>query len=349
MRTKNEATSDTDGRDDVGVYLYEISRTPLLNAAQEVELAKKIEVGVYADFLLDEGEIPRGVRREELVWLVADGKQAKDQFLRANLRLVVSIARRYLRSGMAFLDLIQEGNIGLIRAVEKFDYERGYKFSTYATWWVRQAITRGIAQKNRAVRLPVHMIEDVNRMLRAREQLRAEMGGDEPTPAQIAEVLGISVAHTAELIGFDQQEPVSLDAEVGEDDSVSLGDLVGDDDAPSPEAIVLAGIERDQIESLLSCLSGREAALMRARYGLSDGRERTLTEVAAEFGLSRERIRQLEIRSLGRLRDLARGRGLQEEGWDADPEAPPATLKITRTSRKHAPKKPGGSRKVTAA
>jgi RNA polymerase sigma factor (sigma-70 family) len=305
MRTDEVAEE----RDLVGVYLHEISRTPLLDAAQEVELAKAIEAGLYAEFLLDEPELPKGVKRAELERLVVDGERAKDRFIRANLRLVVSIARRYVRSGMPMLDLIQEGNTGLVRAVEKFDYERGYKFSTYATWWIRQAISRAIAQQERTVRLPVHLVEDVNRMRNVQRQLTRELGSD-PEPEQIATALGVPVDRVHELIRWSQ-DTVSLDTPVGDDGDTNLGDLVADSDSPSPEDIVLGALERQRIEGLLGHLDDRSAGIMRARYGLEDGREHSLTEVASRFSLSRERIRQLEIQALGRLRELARAEGLQ--------------------------------------
>jgi RNA polymerase sigma factor (sigma-70 family) len=304
MRTDEVAEE----RDLVGVYLHEISRTPLLDAAQEVELAKAIEAGLYAEYLLD-GEVPKGVKRAELERLVVDGERAKDRFIRANLRLVVSIARRYVRSGMPMLDLIQEGNTGLVRAVEKFDYERGYKFSTYATWWIRQAISRAIAQQERTVRLPVHLVEDVNRMRNVQRQLTRELGSD-PEPEQIATALGVPVDRVHELIRWSQ-DTVSLDTPVGDDGDTNLGDLVADSDSPSPEDIVLGALERQRIEGLLGHLDDRSAGIMRARYGLEDGREHSLTEVASRFSLSRERIRQLEIQALGRLRELARAEGLQ--------------------------------------
>ncbi|MFI5840233.1 RNA polymerase sigma factor RpoD/SigA [Catenuloplanes sp. NPDC051500] len=296
-------------RDLVGVYLHEISRTPLLDAAREVDLSKAIEAGLYAEHLLDTDELPKGVAREDLERVVTDGGRAKDEFIRANLRLVVSIARRYVRSGMPMLDLIQEGNTGLVRAVEKFDYERGYKFSTYATWWIRQAISRAIAQQERTVRLPVHLVEDVNRMRNVTRQLTRELGAD-PEPAQIAASLGVTVERVGELIRWSQ-DTVSLDTPVGDDGDTNLGDLVADSDAPSPEEIVLTGLERQRIEGLLNHLDDRSAGIMRARYGLEDGREHSLTEVASRFSLSRERIRQLEIQALGRLRELARAEGLQ--------------------------------------
>ncbi|WP_199714637.1 sigma-70 family RNA polymerase sigma factor [Micromonospora radicis] len=305
MRTDEVAEE----RDLVGVYLHEISRTPLLDAAREVDLSKAIEAGLYAEHLLGADRLPDGVTREELGQLVADGERAKDLFIRANLRLVVSIARRYVRSGMPMLDLIQEGNTGLVRAVEKFDYERGYKFSTYATWWIRQAISRAIAQQERTVRLPVHLVEDVNRMRNVARQLTRELGGD-PEPEQIAAALGVTVERVNELVRWSQ-DTVSLDTPVGDDGDTNLGDLVADSDAPSPEEIVLTGLERQRIEGLLNHLDDRSAGIMRARYGLEDGREHSLTEVASRFSLSRERIRQLEIQALGRLRELARAEGLQ--------------------------------------
>lgn len=296
-------------RDLVGVYLHEISRTPLLDAAKEVDLSKAIEAGLYAAHLLGTDQIPAGTERSELRQLVVEGERAKDLFIRANLRLVVSIARRYVRSGMPMLDLIQEGNTGLVRAVEKFDYERGYKFSTYATWWIRQAISRAIAQQERTVRLPVHLVEDVNRMRNVIRQLTREMGAD-PQPEQIADALGVSVERVNELKRWSQ-DTVSLDTPVGDDGDTNLGDLVADSDEPSPEDVVLSGLERQRIEGLLNHLDDRSAGIMRARYGLEDGREHSLTEVASRFSLSRERIRQLEIQALGRLRELARAEGLQ--------------------------------------
>src|SRR3982751_3523955 len=305
MRTDQVAEE----RDLVGVSIREISRTPLLDAAKEVDLSKEIEAGLYAEHLLDSGETRRGVSREELERVVQEGQRAKDLFIRANLRLVVSIARRYVRSGMPMLDLIQEGNTGLVRAVEKFDYERGYKFSTYATWWVRQAISRAIAQQERTVRLPVHLVEDVNRMRNVQRQLTRELGSD-PEPEQVARSLGVPLERVVELMRWSQ-DTVSLDTPVGDDGDTNLGDLVSDSDAPSPEDVVLAGLERQRIEELLNHLDDRSAGIMRARYGLEDGREHSLTEVASRFSLSRERIRQLEIQALGRLRELARAEGLQ--------------------------------------
>ena len=296
-------------RDLVGVYLHEISKTPLLDAAQEVDLSKNIEAGLYAEYLLELDELPAKWDRDELRAMVRVGETAKDLFIRANLRLVVSIARRYVRSGMPMLDLIQEGNTGLVRAVEKFDYERGFKFSTYATWWIRQAISRAIAQQERTVRLPVHLVEDVNRMRNVVRQLTRELGG-EPEVIQIADALGVTAERVVELKRWSQ-DTVSLDTPVGDDGDTSLGDLVSDNDSPSPEDVVVASMERTRIAGLLGHLDDRSAGIMRARYGLEDGREHSLTEVASRFSLSRERIRQLEIQALGRLRELARAEGLQ--------------------------------------
>jgi RNA polymerase sigma factor (sigma-70 family) len=296
-------------RDLVGVYLHEISKTPLLDAAQEVDLSKNVEAGLYAEYLLELDELPAKWDRDELTAMVRLGDTAKDLFIRANLRLVVSIARRYVRSGMPMLDLIQEGNTGLVRAVEKFDYERGFKFSTYATWWIRQAISRAIAQQERTVRLPVHLVEDVNRMRNVVRQLTRELGG-EPEINQIAASLGVTPERVVELKRWSQ-DTVSLDTPVGDDGDTSLGDLVSDTDSPSPEDVVVASMERSRIAGLLGHLDDRSAGIMRARYGLEDGREHSLTEVASRFSLSRERIRQLEIQALGRLRELARAEGLQ--------------------------------------
>jgi len=280
-----------------------------------VDLARAIEAGLATWRLLGKEEplegakIPEGATEAELRRLVAEGEYAKDLFIRANLRLVVSIARRYVRSGMPMLDLIQEGNTGLVRAVEKFDYLRGYKFSTYATWWIRQAISRAIAQQERTVRLPVHLVEDVNRMRNVARQLTRD-SGTEPEPEQIAEAMDVPAERVRELMRWSQ-DTVSLDTPVGDDGDTNLGDLVADSDVPSPEDVVLASMERTRIESLLNHLDDRSAGIMRARYGLEDGREHSLTEVAGRFSLSRERIRQLEIQALGRLRELARAEGLQ--------------------------------------
>ncbi|WP_051703965.1 MULTISPECIES: sigma-70 family RNA polymerase sigma factor [Glycomyces] len=297
-------------RDLVGVYLHEISKTPLLDAAAEVDLAKAVEAGLFAKHLLGEEETFGDATEKDLKRLVEDGAKAKEQFIKANLRLVVSIARRYVRSGMPMLDLIQEGNTGLVRAVEKFDYQRGFKFSTYATWWIRQAISRAIAQQERTVRLPVHLVEDVNRMRNVTRQLTRELGGD-PEPDQVAQALGVTVERVNELIRWSQ-DTVSLDTPIGDDGDTNLGDLVADSDEPSPEDVVLAGMERQRIEMMLNHLDERSAGIVKARYGLEDGREHSLTEVAHRFHLSRERIRQLEIQALARLKELANDQVMAE-------------------------------------
>ncbi|GAA2171523.1 sigma-70 family RNA polymerase sigma factor [Glycomyces rutgersensis] len=294
----------------MGVYLHEISKTPLLDAAAEVDLAKAVEAGLFAKHLLGEGETFGDATEKDLKRLVEDGAKAKEQFIKANLRLVVSIARRYVRSGMPMLDLIQEGNTGLVRAVEKFDYQRGFKFSTYATWWIRQAISRAIAQQERTVRLPVHLVEDVNRMRNVTRQLTRELGGD-PEPDQVAKALGVTVERVNELIRWSQ-DTVSLDTPIGDDGDTNLGDLVADSDEPSPEDVVLAGMERQRIEMMLNHLDERSAGIVKARYGLEDGREHSLTEVAHRFHLSRERIRQLEIQALARLKELANDQVMAE-------------------------------------
>jgi RNA polymerase sigma factor (sigma-70 family) len=297
-------------RDLVGVYLHEISKTALLDAAAEVDLAKAVEAGLFAKHLLGEGDTFGDATEKELKRLIEDGARAKEQLIKANLRLVVSIARRYVRSGMPMLDLIQEGNTGLVRAVEKFDYARGFKFSTYATWWIRQAISRAIAQQERTVRLPVHLVEDVNRMRNVTRQLTRELGGD-PEPDQVAAALGVTVERVNELIRWSQ-DTVSLDTPIGDDGDTNLGDLVADSDEPSPEDVVLAGMERQRIEMMLNHLDERSAGIVKARYGLEDGREHSLTEVAHRFHLSRERIRQLEIQALARLKELANDQVMAE-------------------------------------
>jgi RNA polymerase sigma factor (sigma-70 family) len=295
-------------RDLVGTYLHEISRTPLLSAAQEVELAKQVEAGLLAEFWLDDGTFPEHVTRTELTRLAAEGRRAKDAFILANLRLVVSIARRYTRSAMPLLDLVQEGNSGLVRAVEKFDYQRGYKFSTYATWWIRQAISRAIAQQARTVRLPVHLVEEINRMRNVRRDLTRELGRD-PEIVELAGALDIEPLRVEELIRW-ARETVSLDTPVGEDGETSLSDLVADGDEPSPEDVVIAALQRDGLGQMIERLDPRSARIVRARYGLEDGRQQSLTEIAGTLGLSRERVRQLENAALHQLRELAASEGV---------------------------------------
>jgi RNA polymerase sigma factor (sigma-70 family) len=308
-----ELLTDLDATDERGVsadlvraYLNGIGRTRLLTAVEEVELSKRIEAGLYAEEKLPEA----GDDLAQLLEVViAEGKAAKNHLLEANLRLVVSIAKRYTGRGMAFLDLIQEGNLGLIRAVEKFDYTKGYKFSTYATWWIRQAITRAMADQARTIRIPVHMVEQVNRMVRARRDLAATLGR-EPSISEIAKAMGVPEFQVIELISYDR-EPVSLDQAVGEDGESALGDFVAAVDASNPANNVGQGELRNEVEIVLATLSERESAVIRLRFGLDDGRQRTLDEVGREFGLSRERIRQIEKVTMLKLRDPERASRLE--------------------------------------
>jgi len=296
-------------RDLVGTYLHEISRTPLLDAAQEVELSKSVEAGLYAEHLLLTGQVPAGVTEVELKRLIAEGQRGKDAFILANLRLVVSIARRYTRSAMPLLDLVQEGNSGLVRAVEKFDYTKGFKFSTYATWWIRQAISRAIAQQARTVRLPVHLVEEINRLRNVRRDLTRELGRD-PESAELAAGLDVEVSRIEELVRWSR-ETVSLDTPVGEDGETALSDLVADADEPSPEDLVIAALRADRLGELLTRLDARSGVIIRARFGLDDGKQCSLTEIAGRLGLSRERVRQLEAAALIQLRELATAEGLE--------------------------------------
>ncbi|WNM40435.1 RNA polymerase sigma factor SigB [Micromonospora halotolerans] len=309
--------TDLDATDERGVstdlvraYLNGIGRTKLLTAAQEVELSKRIEAGLFAEEKLSTCTPVSGELRADLELIAAEGRAAKDHLLEANLRLVVSIAKRYTGRGMAFLDLIQEGNLGLIRAVEKFDYTKGYKFSTYATWWIRQAITRAMADQARTIRIPVHMVEQVNRMVRVRRELSVTLGR-EPTVAEVATALEIPEYQVIELISYDR-EPVSLDQTVGEDGESALGDFVAAVD-PNAEPGEAAGDGelRNEVRIVLATLSQREQAVIRLRFGLDDGRQRTLDEVGREFGLSRERIRQIEKVTLLKLRAPERANRLE--------------------------------------
>jgi len=310
MATRTTAgTREIEGRDSVGLYLDEIARNPLLDAAAEVELAKTIEAGLMADHLLETGRVgrarggaPMRASREELQWLAEEGQRAIDTFITANLRLVVSIARKYGRAQMPMLDLIQEGNTGLIRAVEKFDYAKGYKFSTYATWWVRQAITRGIAQQARVVRLPVHVVEELNQIGGARRTLERQLGR-EPEPQEIATELGMDYDRVLDLLAWGR-EHVSLDTPVDEDGDTSLGDLMAQDSSPGPDLEVLDGESRDRLNALVGQLDERSADIIRSRYGLVDGRQHKLADIGLKHGISAERVRQLEREALQRLRRL---------------------------------------------
>ncbi|MET7359140.1 sigma-70 family RNA polymerase sigma factor [Streptomyces sp. NPDC005562] len=296
-------------RDLVGMYLDEIARTPLLDAAKEVELSQVIEAGVYAGKILG-GEVEDSkvtADREELEALVADGERAKDVFIRSNLRLVVAVARRYPRSGLPLLDLIQEGNAGLVRAVEKFDYAKGFKFSTYATWWIRQAITRSIADQSRTIRLPVHLVEELGRIRRVQREFNRENGRD-PEPAEIAAELSSTPARVTDVLDW-ARDPVSLNMGVDDDGDTQFGDLLEDTSAVSPEQSVLSLLRSEELDSLLGRLDQRTASIIKMRYGIEDGRERTLTEVGKEHGLTRERIRQIEKHALLELKKLARDTG----------------------------------------
>jgi RNA polymerase sigma factor (sigma-70 family) len=315
VTTSRTATSDTrdgsiEGRDSVGLYLDEIARTPLLDAATEVELAKAIEAGLFASHLLATGRVgrgkkgaPSGATRAELEELVAEGEQATRHFIQANLRLVVSIARKYGRSAMPMLDLVQEGNTGLIRAVEKFDYAKGFKFSTYATWWVRQAITRGIAQQARVVRLPVHVVEELNQIGSARRTLERQLGRD-PEPDEIAAELDMTLERVLDLMSWGRDH-VSLDTPVDDEGDTSLGDLVARETTPGPDSAFLDVESRQRLDSLVELLDERSADVIRSRYGLVDGRQEKLADIGARHGVSAERVRQLEREALAQLRKLA--------------------------------------------
>ena len=284
----------------VRVYLREIGRVPLLTAAQEVELARRVEAGVFAAERLGlDSDLPRRLTTD-LLSIANDGQRAKLQIIEANLRLVVSIAKRYAGRGLPFLDLIQEGNLGLIRAVEKFDYTKGYKFSTYASWWIRQAVSRAVADQARTIRIPVHMVETVNRILRTQRMLVQTLGR-EPTAAEIAERVDLPAERVSEIRRL-AMEPVSLHSPVGEEDGSELGDLIEDAEAVPPADMVSAGMLQTHLAEVLNSLGDREREVVRMRYGLVDGEPRTLEEVGRAFGVTRERVRQIEAKSLAKLR-----------------------------------------------
>jgi RNA polymerase primary sigma factor len=317
---RRDAQADSSRRavtgDLVRIYLREIGRVPLLTAQDEVELAKAIEAGLFAEEKLqvDGKRLPGaglagGCNCAELALLAAEGMHAKQRLIEANLRLVVSIAKRYIGRGLVFLDLIQEGNLGLIRAVEKFDYTKGYKFSTYATWWIRQAITRAIADQARTIRIPVHMVETINKMARIQRQLHQDLGR-EATPEEIALEMGLSPERVAEIQRI-AQEPVSLQSPIGEEDS-DLGDFIEDADAVVPMEAAAFIMLQDQLEQVLDNLSIREQRIIQLRFGLTDGHPRTLEEVGREFGVTRERIRQIESKTLAKLRHPSRAQMLRE-------------------------------------
>ncbi|MBB1255842.1 sigma-70 family RNA polymerase sigma factor [Streptomyces alkaliterrae] len=311
------AGGDLADRDLVGMYLDEIARTPLLDAAKEVELSLAIEAGVYAQRLLDGLEQPpsedapsAGADREELEAIVAEGERAKETFIRSNLRLVVAVARRYPRSGLPLLDLIQEGNAGLVRAVEKFDYRKGFKFSTYATWWIRQAITRSIADQSRTIRLPVHLVEELGRIRRVQREFNREHGRD-AEPAEIAAELDSTPERVADVLDW-ARDPVSLNMSVDDEGETQFGDLLEDTSAVSPEQSVMTLLRSEELDGLIERLDERTASIIRSRYGILDGKERTLTEVGKQHGLTRERIRQIEKHALLELKKMA-----HDTGFDA--------------------------------
>lgn len=300
--------------DPVRMYLKEIGKVPLLTAAEEIDLAMKIEAGVAATEELDRAE-EEGIeldRREKrrLSRIEQVGIDAKQQLIEANLRLVVSIAKRYVGRGMLFLDLIQEGNLGLIRAVEKFDYTKGFKFSTYATWWIRQAITRAIADQARTIRIPVHMVETINKLVRIQRQLLQDLGR-EPTPEEIGEEMGLSAERVREIQKISQ-EPVSLETPIGEEEDSQLGDFIEDDAAVVPPDAASFSMLQEQLAKVLEGLAERERKVISLRFGLEDGHPRTLEEVGREFGVTRERIRQIESKTLAKLRHPSRSSKLKD-------------------------------------
>ncbi|MEV1086645.1 RNA polymerase sigma factor [Streptomyces microflavus] len=284
-------------------YLREIGRIPLLNAADEVELARRVEAGLFAEERLANTPDLDSRLAVDLDRLVVMGRTAKRRLIEANLRLVVSVAKRYVGRGLTMLDLVQEGNLGLIRAVEKFDYARGYKFSTYATWWIRQAMSRALADQARTIRVPVHVVELINRVVRVQRRMLQERGY-EPTAEEVAGQLDLTPERVTEVLRL-AQEPVSLHAPVGEEDDVSFGDLIEDGDAASPVESAAFLLLREHLEAVLSTLGERERKVVQLRYGLEDGRPRTLEEIGRIFGVTRERIRQIESKTLSRLRDHA--------------------------------------------
>jgi RNA polymerase primary sigma factor len=297
--------------DPVKDYLKQIGKVPLLNAEQEVELAKRIEAGLFAEEKLAEGmdglESPA---RLDMEWIAEDGRRAKNHLLEANLRLVVSLAKRYTGRGMLFLDLIQEGNLGLIRAVEKFDYTKGYKFSTYATWWIRQAITRAMADQARTIRIPVHMVEVINKLARVQRQMLQDLGR-EPTPEELAAELDMTPEKVIEVQKYGR-EPISLHTPLGEDGDSEFGDLIEDSEAIQPGEAVSFTLLQEQLHSVLDTLSEREAGVVSMRFGLTDGQPKTLDEIGKVYGVTRERIRQIESKTMSKLRHPSRSQVLRD-------------------------------------
>ncbi len=309
------AMADSFGTDDpVRMYLKEIGKVNLLTSEEEIALAQKMDAGNTAKEQLEElekigDEVPEEVKKE-LNKLIREGERAKQKLAEANLRLVVSIAKRYVGRGMQFLDLIQEGNLGLIKAVEKFDYTKGYKFSTYATWWIRQAITRAIADQARTIRIPVHMVETINKVIRVSRQLLQELGHD-PTPEEIAEEMNMPVERVREILKI-AQEPVSLETPIGEEEDSHLGDFIPDEDASEPAEAASFTLLKEQLVEVLSTLTPREEKVLKLRFGIEDGRTRTLEEVGKEFNVTRERIRQIEAKALRKLRHPSRSKKLKD-------------------------------------
>jgi RNA polymerase primary sigma factor len=317
MADEVEHLADLDATDERGVsadlvraYLNGIGRTRLLTAVQEVDLSKRIEAGLYADEKLCSGEPVADDLAALLRIVAAEGKAAKDHLLEANLRLVVSIAKRYTGRGMAFLDLIQEGNLGLIRAVEKFDYTKGYKFSTYATWWIRQAITRAMADQARTIRIPVHMVEVINKLGRIQRELLQDLGR-EPTPEELAKEMDITPEKVLEIQQY-AREPISLDQTIGDEGDSQLGDFIEDSEAVVAVDAVSFSLLQDQLQQVLQTLSEREAGVVRLRFGLTDGQPRTLDEIGQVYGVTRERIRQIESKTMSKLRHPSRSQVLRD-------------------------------------
>ena len=296
--------------DPVKDYLKQIGKVALLNAEQEVELAKRIEAGLFAEEKIAAGGIKDRKLRKDLEWIAEDGQRAKNHLLEANLRLVVSLAKRYTGRGMLFLDLIQEGNLGLIRAVEKFDYTKGYKFSTYATWWIRQAITRAMADQARTIRIPVHMVEVINKLARVQRQMLQDLGR-EPTPEELAKELDMSPEKVVEVQKYGR-EPISLHTPLGEDGDSEFGDLIEDSEAIVPSDAVSFTLLQEQLDSVLDTLSERERGVVRMRFGLTDGQPKTLDEIGQVYGVTRERIRQIESKTMSKLRHPSRSQVLRD-------------------------------------
>ncbi|QCX29152.1 RNA polymerase sigma factor [Nocardioides jishulii] len=296
--------------DPVKDYLKQIGKVPLLNAEMEVELAKRIEAGLFSEEKLAKGGKLSPKTLEELEWIVEDGRRAKNHLLEANLRLVVSLAKRYTGRGMLFLDLIQEGNLGLIRAVEKFDYTKGYKFSTYATWWIRQAITRAMADQARTIRIPVHMVEVINKLARVQRQMLQDLGR-EPTPEELAKELDMTPEKVIEVQKYGR-EPISLHTPLGEDGDSEFGDLIEDSEAIVPADAVSFTLLQEQLHAVLDTLSEREAGVVSMRFGLTDGQPKTLDEIGKVYGVTRERIRQIESKTMSKLRHPSRSQVLRD-------------------------------------